>query len=520
MAVRFGVHCAASWESWQIDSLRRLLAVPHVQAAVLLLADTAEVPTTLPVELRALPVVSPASGPEPLRQLDLDFVLSFGDPQAARELSGSTRWGVWRHEFGNGEQRPSARPGYWEVHLGQAESFAMLVRLTPDPDAVVVLREACLRTALLSVAANRSQLENVCVPMATQVCISILNGVTEQIIAPARRTALPARAEPGRLDQIVCAARIIGRKAGEAWRGLFRHTQWNVGIVEAPIASFLGAAPLPRVRWQREPPRHVFRADPFGRMQDDGLTILYEDFDYPVNRGTILAWNAKSDRTLPVRIGPQPPVHLSYPYLFEADGRLLCLPEAHESGALVLYEVERFPDLWKPLATLALDRLIVDATPFFHGSHWWIAGSEPGVKGASSELLLWYADRITGPWTGHAGNPVKVDIRSARPGGTPFWHDGALHRPAQDCSRSYGGRIVINRVTTLTPHAFAESPVAVVEPIAGDRYGEGIHTLAQVGDITLIDGKRTLFVPSEFRRTARHFLANGWRLLRRELLQR
>ena len=108
-----------------------------------------------------------------------------------------------------------------------------------------------------------------------------------------------------------------------------------------------------------------------------------------------------------------------------------------------------------------------------------------------------------GPWRAHPGNPVKVDIRSARPGGTPFVQDGVLYRPAQDCSRTYGGRIIINRVLTLTPLAFREEAFVPVDPEHAGPYPSGLHTLCEVGNTTLIDGRRFVFVPAEFRRVLR-----------------
>jgi len=60
--------------------------------------------------------------------------------------------------------------------------------------------------------------------------------------------------------------------------------------------------------------------------------------------------------------------------------------------------------------------------------------------GPLTKLRVWFADDLLGSWCPHPGNPVKPDIRSARPAGTPFVHDGALYRPAQDCSRTYGAR--------------------------------------------------------------------------------
>jgi hypothetical protein len=199
-------------------------------------------------------------------------------------------------------------------------------------------------------------------------------------------------------------------------------------------------------------------------------------------------------------------VHLSYPFLIDVEGRLFCIPESCAAQEIGLYEVERFPDRWVKVANLLEGIPIVDATIFRHEGTWWLAGSEAAAKGTTCELHLWHATAITGPWHPHAANPVKIDVRSARPGGTPFYENGVLYRPAQDCSRTYGGRVIINRVVTLTTTAFEEVPAAVVEPDPAGRYPAGLHTLSQVGDITLIDGKREVFSPAEFRRVLMHYV--------------
>jgi hypothetical protein len=68
-----------------------------------------------------------------------------------------------------------------------------------------------------------------------------------------------------------------------------------------------------------------------------------------------------------------------------------------------------------------------------------------------------------------------------------------LYRPAQDSSRSYGGQVVINRVTRLTPTEFEEEPAAVVAPFADTPYPNGVHTLSSMGDVTIVDAKRLVF---------------------------
>ena len=214
-----------------------------------------------------------------------------------------------------------------------------------------------------------------------------------------------------------------------------------------------------------------------------------------------------------------PPVHLSYPYLFEHAGDVLCVPETYQAAEVGLYRADDFPARWSKVATLIAGVPALDATVFRHGDRWWLACSMQGAT-ERSHLHLYHAADLLGPWTPHVGNPVKVDIRSGRPGGTPFVHGGSLYRPAQDASTTYGGRVVINRVRALTPAEFDEEPVAVVEPLRDSPYPDGLHTLSALGDITLIDAKRVVpvFHPAVWaglqpwlRQRVRHALTLVWR---------
>jgi hypothetical protein len=68
-----------------------------------------------------------------------------------------------------------------------------------------------------------------------------------------------------------------------------------------------------------------------------------------------------------------------------------------------------------------------------------------------------------------------------------------LIRPAQDCSRSYGSAITLNRIVALTPTEFREETVARIDPDPDGPYPHGIHTLSFVGESMLVDGKRHEF---------------------------
>jgi len=145
---------------------------------------------------------------------------------------------------------------------------------------------------------------------------------------------------------------------------------------------------------------------------------------------------------------------------------------------------------------------------FFHG-RWWLFTSDRS-KAVSWQLHLYYADRLEGPWIPHPLNPVKTDVRSSRSAGTPFIKDETLFRPAQDCSRGYGRQVVVNRVKTITPTDFEEITEAVIGPDRRSAFPDGIHHLAAVGALTLVDGRRDVF---DLLKQPRKRLRNYWGLM-------
>jgi hypothetical protein len=229
-------------------------------------------------------------------------------------------------------------------------------------------------------------------------------------------------------------------------------------------------------------------------MHDGKLTLLCEEFEFRKDRARIVALELpEAGERGRFQVAMAPPFHLSYPYLIERDGEVLCIPESHEAGEVALYRADAFPTRWTKVATLLSGVPALDATVFPHRGRWWLTCTMQGPT-ERSHLYLYHALDLFGPWTPHLGNPVKTDIRSARPGGTPFVHQGVLYRPAQDSSGTYGGGVVINRVTVLTPCEFEEEPAARVGPLPGSPYSDGLHTLSAADGITLIDGKRVVSI--------------------------
>jgi hypothetical protein len=307
----------------------------------------------------------------------------------------------------------------------------------------------------------------------------------------ARRPSLPVM--PGRALEVAA----VGRRVRGFVDVLSRHPDWNIGIIDAPIEQVSSLA-APSVTWLPLRGDH-FSADPFGIERDGVLHVFFEDFDQRTARGAIAHLTVAQDGSVSdPEIVLDPGVHASYPYLIEHEGTVFMLPETSAAGELTLYEAIEFPGRWRPAVTLLPGVPAADASIVEFEGRWWMFATRLD-RGANQNLFVWHASTPFGPWAPHALNPVKTDARSARPAGTPYISDGVLHRPSQDNSRAYGGRVVINEVGVLTPDAFAERPVSVIQPWPGSPYQGGLHTLSAVGQRTLMDGNHLHLVRGALR---------------------
>lgn len=327
----------------------------------------------------------------------------------------------------------------------------------------------------------------------------VLAGCVQLLVAAVAGHPLRLPAEPGGHDAPgtggVPTPKARARRAWAAavarrvYRRLYRSPHWRVGwrFTEGPGA--LAAGGLAGERWRDLPDdgRH-FYADPFP-IEVDGRTYLFvEDYDHRLGRGVISV--LEFDGQGPVGT-PRPvlehDVHLSYPVVLEDDGQLWMIPETSAAGTVELYRATEFPDRWELHSVLLSDLDANDTTPFRHEGRWWLSATVRHGGSCSDALHLWYADRLAGPWVAHAGNPVLVDIASARPAGRPERHGGRLLRPVQDGRRGYGAALAVAEVVTLDPATFAQRVVARIPPDPSWP-GSRLHTLNRAGRLEVVDG--------------------------------
>lgn len=278
----------------------------------------------------------------------------------------------------------------------------------------------------------------------------------------------------------------IGKRKAE--RRLLNSTRLECWYLAYKLGDFEYPAPKFEDLNYMEPPGDRFWADPFPVRIDAKYYVFMEEFLYEAKKAHISVIEMDLDGTWkqPVKVLERD-YHLSYPFLFEWRGQLYMVPETKRNSTIELYRCVEFPLKWE-FDRVLIDKVqAVDATLHEDDGIWWLFCNIGGREFSSNdELHLFCAKTPFGPWTPHRRNPVKSDVRSARPAGRLFYRDGGLYRPSQDCSVRMGGAIVLNRITRLTPEEFKEESVARIDPTW--RKGMiGTHTINATGALTLLD---------------------------------
>ncbi len=263
---------------------------------------------------------------------------------------------------------------------------------------------------------------------------------------------------------------------------------WAIGVLDVGPDALLAGEKARVSRWIEIPQSEGYVADPIPWPGRSDL-VLCERFSHSTGRGSLQALTVQGGRIIE-RLDIALPVdcHLSYPFVWMDEGRILCLPEMGASRRQVIYELSQ-DALPHPVCTVAENLVMADPTLFQSEGLYWIAYTD-GDIGLYDNLCLLWADRLEGPWHPHRANPVKIDVRSSRGAGALFRSGERLIRPAQDCSKTYGGSVVLNRVLECTTTAYREEQVATVLPDPSGRFPDGLHTFSVCGDFVLIDGKR------------------------------
>lgn len=531
--LRIGILCDdLVFQRWQADAIRRVLDVPGVEPVVLVMNARTTVPRAKgvksllrhpwhialflryrralrpkayePVDLTSLlaPIprvacVTERDGPVhrfSTQDLDAiaahrpDVLLRFGFNILKGGILDLPRFGVWSHHHGDEHKYRGQPPLFWELLSGEKVAGAVLQRLTEKLDAGRILRKYHFKLPDHSLQAALDHVLLGSTDQMASVCRAILAGDEAAAEGVPSETTARIRKYPRNVEFLRFKRKLAMNRARTKAGSPRRFKETNFGVLYQPIASLLQDRPSLNVRWLPSPSNGQGRATPFGYVVDGQLNVLYEKYDRLRGLGEICRLRPKRDNVLKrSRTMLTGKGHLSYPFTLEHEGDVLVVVTDDEKDVVRLYRVNKSNDALEHLADL-LEAPLCSPTLFRFEGRWWLLGTMAPYE--HSGLWVHFADNLGGPFTAHPMNPVKQDVHTALPAGTPFVHEGRLYRPVLDAGTA--DRVTFMRVVRLDPEGFQEEPARTIGALKGSPWNAGTVTLSGVGDLTLVAGDRTI----------------------------
>jgi hypothetical protein len=428
-----------------------------------------------------------------IRQFQLDVLVKFGFD--GLQLDAAT-YGTWETYLGDDRIERTGPPGFWESTEHWPETTSALIASGGKFSTRRVLFRSHFVTYPLSPARHRSYYVWAAVPFLARQVKALHEMGEEKFVSEIEKfdAGSPPKVKENDAPSNLAAMRAIGklglRLVGESVRRIFTDDQWMLlfsleNDVSDGLAKFI----------KMQPPRGKFWADPHALRVGNDYFIFIEEFSEAKNKGyiSVIEMDALGNWKPPVTV-LEKDYHLSYPFVFEWDGKIYMVPESRANRTIDLYECVEFPHRWSFKQSLMKNISAVDTTLVRHAGQWWMFTALAEVEAAAPnvELFLFHADDLfSGEWTPHPRNPIISDVKRARPAGSFFLRDGKLFRPSQDCSHAYGYGFDLNEVETLSETDYREKRVISIRP-DWDRNILGAHTYAHSGNLTVIDTLRRI----------------------------
>ena len=419
----------------------------------------------------------------------LDVLVWLDTHPPALECSGLARLGVWSFCFGDPDEALST-PAYWREVLNRNPVSTLVLQQRGAADIGIIRNIG--RWSLATVPGwrftqNATDPLTLAGPARVRRLLDVLEDETVLDAAPTGAIPRPAR-YPTAWDTARFAAGQTVRSVSRRIAARGRDYPWFVAVrsdsrhFRANNDRFVpdGFQDVPE-------PEGSSYADPFVLSREGRNWLFVEEASTKLPHGRLvclelLAAGGFGDPMVVL----ERPYHLSYPFIVQKGSDLFLLPESAANHSIELYRATRFPDKWELEKELCSNIAAVDTSAICLEGIWYFFTT--ALSGGNETFLFWSTE-LDGEWHYHPRNPICTDIRRSRGAGALFLCGGSLMRPVQDCSKSYGYAITLNRVTRISVTDFAEEAVETILP----NWRKGLlatHTLNSNDAYEVIDARR------------------------------
>lgn len=255
---------------------------------------------------------------------------------------------------------------------------------------------------------------------------------------------------------------------------------WDFGIIEKSLDDIIEGRPF-NIRYTNLKPKNRWFADPFILDYDnDKLSVLCEEMSSEHKKGRIayLEFDRISLQLLEWKIIYQVNTHLSFPCIERDENDLFVHPENAHSGNHTIYRYDTVEKKLNSPKVICRDA-VVDAVMLQYENIDWLFAT----KNNNTTLYAYVLQ----------GNEYvlkeTIDFHNfdARRAGCFFYHKGHLYSPAQDCSKTYGGAVIIQEVIRQDGR-WHFIPIRTLKSTHPSK-NFGMHTFNVFKDLVIVDVK-------------------------------
>ena len=229
-----------------------------------------------------------------------------------------------------------------------------------------------------------------------------------------------------------------------------------------------------------ETPKDMWIADPMLFTTNGEHYLFVEVYEINKNKASIGYYHFENNIPIYKGIIIEDSYHMSYPCVFEHNGIYYMIPESSANKSITLYRAEHFPDKWVKDVDLLKGEKYVDST-VVHSVDGLAILSYRVIKGGW-QLVSFSLDMEHKTIKKQEMINYKENI--GRPAGYIF--DGNK-RPAQDCRKKYGEKLLIYEVGSFKPYTEHLINVVQVNQISTSKPYDRVHTYTGDGVFEVID---------------------------------
>ena len=221
-------------------------------------------------------------------------------------------------------------------------------------------------------------------------------------------------------------------------------------ILRMPIKGLWKAKPI------------TFQADPFLFVKGNELFLFYElQYGFAPAKIVMIKTNDLIKWTEPIVVLEEP-FHLSFPFVFEDEGKVYMIPESEKTDKVRLYVANDSLTSFSFVRTLIEQNRRTDVSCNFADSHilkyngvYYLFTSYQKAWQQHQEVYL-TDDLLKGTFIRHPQSPIVVDNEYGRNGGSIINFDGELLRVSQDCHKEYGENVSLHQIVKLDDKNYEE----------------------------------------------------------------